>query len=116
MQNLIEIKFYWKKFYFSQNSIKQTFIKTNDIERRIYNNEIEEIFSKISNETVLKLGKDLSAHPKKYILRIIRAPPVTIRPDIKKIKNGILGDIAPTILQLAGIEQPAEMTGESLLK
>jgi bisphosphoglycerate-independent phosphoglycerate mutase (AlkP superfamily) len=28
---------------------------------------------------------------------------------------GILADIAPTILELIGIPQPAEMTGKSLL-
>ena len=32
------------------------------------------------------------------------------------LKNGRLADIAPTILQLMGLEQPAEMTGESLIK
>lgn len=31
------------------------------------------------------------------------------------LKNGKLGDIAPTVLALMGIAQPAEMTGESLL-
>lgn len=31
------------------------------------------------------------------------------------IKNGVLGDIAPTILDLMGIAQPAEMTQKSLL-
>ena len=29
--------------------------------------------------------------------------------------NGILGDVAPTILQIFGIEKPAEMTGNSLI-
>ncbi len=33
----------------------------------------------------------------------------------KPIKNGKLGDIAPTILELMGIPKPAEMTGVSLL-
>ena len=32
------------------------------------------------------------------------------------LKDGRLADIAPTILQLMGLEQPAEMTGESLIK
>lgn len=32
-----------------------------------------------------------------------------------KLKNGKLADIAPTILTLMGIPQPAEMTGESLI-
>ena len=33
-----------------------------------------------------------------------------------KIKNGKLGDIAPTILQIMGIKPPHEMTGNSLIK
>jgi 2,3-bisphosphoglycerate-independent phosphoglycerate mutase len=42
-------------------------------------------------------------------------PFVLIDPNLKSIKNGILGDIAPTILDLMGIEQPTEMTQKSLL-
>ena len=38
-------------------------IKINETERRIYNNEIEEVFSKISDKTVLSMGKELSSHP-----------------------------------------------------
>ena len=30
-------------------------------------------------------------------------------------RRGILADVAPTVLELLGIEQPAEMTGRSLL-
>jgi 2,3-bisphosphoglycerate-independent phosphoglycerate mutase len=33
----------------------------------------------------------------------------------KKMKDGILGDIAPTILKILNIEQPSEMTGTSLI-
>lgn len=32
-----------------------------------------------------------------------------------ELRDGILADVAPTLLQLMGIEQPREMTGESLL-
>jgi len=32
-----------------------------------------------------------------------------------KVRNGILGDVAPTILELLNLSQPAEMTGRSLL-
>jgi 2,3-bisphosphoglycerate-independent phosphoglycerate mutase len=32
-----------------------------------------------------------------------------------EISDGILGDIAPTILELLGIEQPEAMTRKSLL-
>lgn len=30
-------------------------------------------------------------------------------------ENGVLGDVAPTVLAAMGIEQPEEMTGKSLL-
>ena len=36
-------------------------------------------------------------------------------PKTAKLANGALCDLAPTILQLAGIEQPCEMTGRSLI-
>jgi len=32
------------------------------------------------------------------------------------LNNGVLADVAPTILQIMGIAQPAEMTGKSLIK
>ena len=35
--------------------------------------------------------------------------------DYKKIKNGKLGDIAPTILKMMGVATPKEMTGEILV-
>lgn len=33
-----------------------------------------------------------------------------------KIENGILADVAPTILQIMGLEKPAEITGAELIK
>ncbi|MGB0890714.1 MAG: 2,3-bisphosphoglycerate-independent phosphoglycerate mutase [Flavobacteriaceae bacterium] len=42
-------------------------------------------------------------------------PMILIDKDLKSIKNGILGDIAPTILDLIGVEQPKEMTQNSLI-
>lgn len=30
-------------------------------------------------------------------------------------ENGVLGDVAPTLLDVMGLEQPKEMTGKSLL-
>ena len=42
-------------------------------------------------------------------------PMILIDPKLKSIKNGILGDIAPTILKLMGIEQPIEMTQKPLV-
>lgn len=42
-------------------------------------------------------------------------PVILIDKDLKNIKSGILGDIAPTILKLMGIKKPKEMTQESLI-
>jgi len=42
-------------------------------------------------------------------------PIIMVDNDQIPVKNGILGDIAPTILELMGIEKPAVMTGKSLL-
>jgi 2,3-bisphosphoglycerate-independent phosphoglycerate mutase len=36
-------------------------------------------------------------------------------PDAKLRGDGILADVAPTMLQLLGIPQPADMTGHSLI-
>ncbi|MCL9804762.1 2,3-bisphosphoglycerate-independent phosphoglycerate mutase [Flavobacterium amniphilum] len=42
-------------------------------------------------------------------------PIILVDKDLKKINNGVLGDIAPTILELMGINKPEVMTSHSLL-
>lgn len=42
-------------------------------------------------------------------------PVILVDNELKTIKNGVLGDIAPTILALMGIQQPDAMTRHSLL-
>ncbi|CAM1346074.1 2,3-bisphosphoglycerate-independent phosphoglycerate mutase [Tenacibaculum crassostreae] len=42
-------------------------------------------------------------------------PMILIDNELKSIKSGILGDIAPTILRLMGVAQPKEMTQHSLI-
>ena len=42
-------------------------------------------------------------------------PIILVDKDLKTIHDGVLGDIAPTILELMGIEKPKVMTRESLL-
>ena len=56
-------------------------------------------------------GEPWTAHttnPVPFIL-VNADPKYTLR------ENGCLADIIPTLIQLMGMEQPAEMTGESLL-
>ena len=42
-------------------------------------------------------------------------PMILIDKELKSIENGVLGDIAPTILKLMGVDQPKEMTQYSLI-
>ena len=43
-------------------------------------------------------------------------PIIVVDPDLKSVKDGgILGDIAPTILHLMGVDKPAAMDRESLV-
>jgi 2,3-bisphosphoglycerate-independent phosphoglycerate mutase len=42
-------------------------------------------------------------------------PIIVVDADCKQVNNGILGDIAPTILEFMGISKPAIMTGKSLI-
>ena len=43
-------------------------------------------------------------------------PFLMVSADRPKLHEGILADIAPTLLELLGIAQPAEMTGHSLIE
>ena len=43
-------------------------------------------------------------------------PIVVVSDRVKSVKNGILADVAPTVLKMMGLEQPAEMTGEALVE
>ena len=42
-------------------------------------------------------------------------PIILVDKELNAIHDGVLGDLAPTILELMGIEKPAVMTGQSLL-
>ncbi len=43
-------------------------------------------------------------------------PIVVVSDRVKAVKDGILADVAPTVLDLMGLKQPAEMTGKSLVE
>ena len=42
-------------------------------------------------------------------------PIILVDPDRKKVNNGILGDIAPTILKMMQVDQPEEMDQHPLV-
>ena len=43
-------------------------------------------------------------------------PLIVTTTDVHVRDEGILADVAPTVLELLGMEQPGEMTGESMLR
>jgi 2,3-bisphosphoglycerate-independent phosphoglycerate mutase len=54
-------------------------------------------------------GSPNTAHSLNPVPLIVTVPGLTLR------EGGVLADVAPTVLQLLGIEQPAAMTGRSLI-
>jgi 2,3-bisphosphoglycerate-independent phosphoglycerate mutase len=56
-------------------------------------------------------GSPNTAHSLNPVPLIVTVPDLSLRQ-----RGGILADVAPTILELLGIERPAEMTGSSLIE
>jgi 2,3-bisphosphoglycerate-independent phosphoglycerate mutase len=42
-------------------------------------------------------------------------PLIVTVPGLELREGGVLADVAPTVLQLLGVEQPGAMTGKSLI-
>ncbi len=43
-------------------------------------------------------------------------PIIVVSDRVKKVENGVLADVAPTVLKMMGVGQPAEMTGKALVE
>lgn len=61
-----------------------------------------------SDEVITLEGEPMTAHTTNPVPVIVTKENLTLRTD------GILADLAPTMLKLLAVEQPAEMTGKSL--
>jgi 2,3-bisphosphoglycerate-independent phosphoglycerate mutase len=60
--------------------------------------------------------KDEAGHP--FTAHTLNPVPLVLVSDRTAgvaLREGVLGDIAPTLLELMGIEKPVEMTGNSLI-
>jgi 2,3-bisphosphoglycerate-independent phosphoglycerate mutase len=55
-------------------------------------------------------GSPNTAHSTNPVPLIVTKPGLTLR------EGGVLGDVAPTLLELLAIEQPTAMTGRSLIE
>ena len=62
-----------------------------------------------------KIPKFLDLSPAISIITSIEWEHVDVFPDLKSIEDGVLGDVAPTILKLIGVEQPEAMTRHALV-
>lgn len=62
-----------------------------------------------SDEVTTIDGEPMTAHTTNPV-------PVIVTREGAEVKSGRLADLSPTILDLMGIEQPEEMTGESLIR
>ncbi|MBM7648735.1 2,3-bisphosphoglycerate-independent phosphoglycerate mutase [Bacillus ectoiniformans] len=63
-----------------------------------------------ADEVVTTDGKPMTAHTTNPV------PVIVTKKDIELREDGILGDLAPTMLELLNLEQPSDMTGTSLIK
>ncbi|WP_338368237.1 alkaline phosphatase family protein, partial [Enterococcus faecium] len=63
-----------------------------------------------ADEVVTLEGNPMTAHTTNPVPVIVTKEGIELRED------GILGDLAPTMLELLNLEQPAEMTGKSIIK
>lgn len=81
------------------------------VEAALENNYTTLIIADHGNcETMINLdGSPNTAHTTNPV------PIILVDKELKTIHDGVLGDLAPTILELIGIEKPAVMTGKSLL-
>ena len=62
-----------------------------------------------ADEVVTLEGDPMTAHTTNPVPVIVTKNGVTLR------DGGILGDLAPTMLELLNVEQPVEMTGKSII-
>jgi len=63
-----------------------------------------------ADEVITLEDKPMTAHTTNPVPVIVTKEGVTIR------EGGILADLAPTMLDLLGVEQPAEMTGKTIIQ
>ena len=63
-----------------------------------------------ADEVVTLEGDPMTAHTTNPVPVIVTKEGASLRED------GILGDLAPTMLDLLNVKKPAEMTGKTLLK
>jgi DNA-directed RNA polymerase beta' subunit len=80
-------------------------------EEKILSNEgIKSIVERVRRDTLRKVGIPYECHPGKFILSVIRAPPNTIRPDVKYIggNRSTSSDITASLKRIVEINNRIE--------
>ena len=75
--------------------------------------EMLQIFDRVSPETLARVGRPLSSHPRKFIISALCVPPNTIRPDIRKI-GGTKSGVNDTTLLLRNIVSANEKIPDTI--
>lgn len=88
-----------------QRTMKKASI-ANSRPANIYNHTIADIFNRITDRTVMLMGRPVQAHPKHLIIYYMFVPPNTARPDVKRMDgSGRTGsnDLTTIIKHIADI-------------
>ena len=98
--------------YYDMNIVNGKKVFTVSRKEEINNLKIQDILSKISDETVLLLGKSLISHPNKLIVDILGIPPNNLRPDKKKTytNNSFNSDITSLVQGIIDVNNKAPKT------
>lgn len=82
------------------------------------NYEIKNILDKVTDKTVKLLKPSMETHPKNLVRTILRVPPNTIRPDMKKIGGGKsnMNDTTVFLKQIVNVNNDIPATKEFDLK
>ncbi len=102
---------------FLNTKMPETADQEESKKERVFPHEIAEIFSRVTNESALRLVKNKASrlHPSKYIQKTIPVPPNTIRPNINRIRGGKSGNNDTTALLKQVIESDMRLKGINLV-
>lgn len=80
------------------------------------NFQIQKILNRITDKTLKIFNRKKTSHPKKYIRTVIRVPPTTTRPDMKKVGGGKsnINDTTALFKQLVSINNNISLDSNSL--
>ena len=81
-------------------------------------NEVVETAKTMGYETIITADYAINDNVTRNTTHSVNPVPIIYVTEKKNVKlqNGILADVAPSILHIMGLEQPKEMTGKSLIK